>query len=148
MRDDILIFRASIAPKIYRDIEIAASASLYKFAEAIVGAFGFHFDHAFGFYDKLSGNYYDAKLKYELFADMGDAKKGVLSVKKNSVATAFPADKAKFLFIFDYGDEWGFKVERTASGAKAKGVKYPRVTNSVGEAPSQYGDPEDEDDDE
>ncbi len=144
MADDILIFRALLEPKIYRDIEISASASLYKFAEAIVGAFGFHFDHAFGFYDKLAGNYYDSKLKYELFADMGDADPGVLSVKKNTVATAFPADKTKFLFIFDYGDEWGFKVERTGSGAKAKGAKYPRVVKSVGDAPSQYGDPEDE----
>jgi Plasmid pRiA4b ORF-3-like protein len=144
MPDDILIFRASMEPKIYCDIEIAASASLYKFAEAIIGAFGFDFDHAFGFYDKLSGNYYDAKLKYELFADMGDAEKGVLSVKKNSVATVFPADKAKFLFIFDYGDEWSFKVERTGSAAKAKGVKYPRVIKSEGAAPPQYGDPEED----
>jgi Plasmid pRiA4b ORF-3-like protein len=148
MADDILTFRASFEPKIYRDIEVPASASLYKFAEAIVRAFGFDFDHAFGFYDKLSGNYYDSKLKYELFADMGDAEKGVLSVKKNSVATAFPADKAKFLFIFDYGDEWSFKVERTGSSAKVKGVKYPRVVKSEGTAPVQYGDPEEEDDNE
>jgi Plasmid pRiA4b ORF-3-like protein len=145
MADDILTFRASFEPKIYRDIEVPASASLYKFAEAIVRAFGFDFDHAFGFYDKLSGNYYDSKFKYELFADMGDAEKGVLSVKKNSIATAFPADKAKFLFIFDYGDEWAFKVERTGSSAKAKGAKYPRVIKSEGAAPPQYGDPEDED---
>jgi hypothetical protein len=145
MADDILTFRASFEPKIYRDIEVPASASLYKFAEAIVRAFGFDFDHAFGFYDKLSGNYYDSKFKYELFADMGDAEKGVLSVKKNSVATAFPADKAKLLFIFDYGDEWSFKVERTGSGTKAKGVKYPRVINLAGTAPPQYGEPEDED---
>jgi Plasmid pRiA4b ORF-3-like protein len=145
MADDILTFRASFELKIYRDIEVPASASLYKFAEAIVRAFGFDFDHAFGFYDKLSGNYYDSKFKYELFADMGDAEKGVLSVKKNSVATAFPADKAKFLFIFDYGDEWAFKVERTGSSAKAKGAKYPRVVKSEGTAPVQYGDPDDED---
>lgn len=142
------MFRASLEPKIYRDIEISASASLYKFAEAIVGAFGFNFDHAFGFYDKLADNYYDSKLKYELFADMGDAETGVLSVKKNSVATAFPVDKTKFLFIFDYGDEWSFKVERTGSGAKAKGAKYPHVVKSEGTAPVQYGDPEDEDDNE
>lgn len=143
MADDILVFRASLEPEIYREIEIAASASLYRFAAEIIGAFGFDFDHAFGFYNKLTGNYYDAKLKYELFADMGDAEEGVLSVKKNSVATAFPADRAKFLFIFDYGDEWGFKVERIGSGVKVKGAKYPRVTKSVGIEPPQYGYPED-----
>jgi hypothetical protein len=142
-QSDILIFRASLEPKIFRDIEIAATASLYRFAQAIVDAFGFDFDHAFGFYNKLTGNYFDAKVKYELFFDMGEAEKGVLSVKKNSVATAFPADKTKFLFIFDYGDEWGFNVERIGSGAKASGVKYPRVTKSVGIEPPQYVYPED-----
>ena len=30
----------------------------------------------------------------------------------------FPSDKVKYLFIFDYGDEWGFKIERTGSGTK------------------------------
>jgi hypothetical protein len=35
-------------PSIYREIEIASSRSLYAFAEAIVTAFDFDFDHAFG----------------------------------------------------------------------------------------------------
>lgn len=51
-----LTFRVSLEPKVYRDIEIAASATLYKLAEAIVSAFDFDFDHAFGFYDKLTGS--------------------------------------------------------------------------------------------
>ncbi|HWG06410.1 MAG TPA: hypothetical protein VG271_15475 [Beijerinckiaceae bacterium] len=37
------------AASIYRDVEIEATKSLYKLAEAIVSAFGFDFDHAFGF---------------------------------------------------------------------------------------------------
>ena len=141
----ILIFRASLEPGIFREIEIAATASLYKFAAAIIDAFGFDFDHAFGFYNELTGNYFDSKVKYELFADMGEADDGVLGVKKNLVTAAFPADKAKFLFIFDYGDQWGFKVERIGSGMKKAGAKYPRVTKSVGIEPPQYRYPEDED---
>jgi hypothetical protein len=51
-RGSIQIFRVAMtnAAKIHRDIEIASDASLYNFAEAIVKAFGFDFDHAFGFY--------------------------------------------------------------------------------------------------
>jgi hypothetical protein len=84
-QSDILIFRASLEPEIFRDIEIASTASLYRLAGAIIDAFGFDFDHAFGFYNKLTGNYYDAKMKYELFADMGDAEEGVRSVKKTPI---------------------------------------------------------------
>lgn len=37
-----------------RDIEIDPAKSLYLLAEAIVSAFGFNFDHAFGFYAGLT----------------------------------------------------------------------------------------------
>jgi hypothetical protein len=47
------IFRASLRPKLYRDIEIDSGKSLDDLAEGIVGAFDFDFDHAFGFYSKL-----------------------------------------------------------------------------------------------
>ena len=53
--NDTFILRAAINGEVsvYRDIEIEPSKSLYKLAEAIVAAFGFDFDHAFGFYSGL-----------------------------------------------------------------------------------------------
>jgi hypothetical protein len=70
-----LIIRVALEHEksIYRDIEIEASKSLYSLAEAIVAAFGFDFDHAFGFYSGLT----HAKMmrehpKYEL---LGKTKK-------------------------------------------------------------------------
>jgi hypothetical protein len=69
-RPATVIVRAALAPKLYRDIEIGAAASLYGLAEAIVTAFDFGFDHAFGFYSKLTGAYHDSPVQYELFADM------------------------------------------------------------------------------
>src|SRR5882762_430689 len=50
------VFRVSLNPKLYRDIEIPTSKKLYDLASAIVAAFGFDFDHAFGFYSLLKGN--------------------------------------------------------------------------------------------
>jgi hypothetical protein len=47
------IFRARLSPRIYRDIEIESTRSLYDLAAAIVQAFGFDFDHAFGFFSNL-----------------------------------------------------------------------------------------------
>ena len=148
--NDTLIVRAAIAgdTSIYRDIEIEASKSLYKLAETVVFAFGFDFDHAFGFYTGLT----PAKMmrthpRYELFADMGDANPGVLSVKKTKIGQAFPAAGHTMLFLFDYGDEWHFRVRCLGSGTKIAKVRYPRIVASQGEAPEQYPDPDESADD-
>jgi hypothetical protein len=147
MAAGILIIRASLAGRasIYRDIEIDASQTLYRLAEAIVAAFGFDFDHAFGFYSGLTdATMFDAAPKYELFADMGEADPGVLSVKKTKAAQAFPAVGHTMLFLFDYGDEWHFRVKLTKTVKKAAKVRYPRVVASHGQAPEQYPMPEDD----
>jgi hypothetical protein len=149
-QNDTLIIRAALSShtSIYRDIEIEASQSLYRFAEAIVAAFGFDFDHAFGFYSGLTGaTMLRASPKYELFADMGEADPGVLSVKKTRVAQAFPAIGHTMMFLFDYGDEWHFRVTLTGTAKKLAKVRYPRVVAARGEAPEQYPDPEADDED-
>ena len=66
------------------------------------------------------------------------------SVKRTKLATAFPAIGNKLLFLFDYGDEWLFQVELIASGAKVPKARYPVIVKSVGTAPPQYPDEEDE----
>jgi hypothetical protein len=111
---------------IYRDIEIETSKSLYRLAEAIVGAFDFDFDHAFGFYSGLT----PAKMtrqhpRYDLFADMGDADPGVISVKKTNISRAFPVIGHTMLFLFDYGDDLHFRVSLKATGTKVAKVRYP-----------------------
>jgi len=133
---------------IYRDIEIEPSKSLYRLAEAIVKAFDFDFDHAFGFYSGLT----PAKLtrvdpRYELFADTGEADPGVFSVKKTKISQAFPAIGHTLLFLFDYGDEWRFRVSLKETGTKQPKVRYPRVVTIRGNAPPQYPDPDEDIDD-
>ncbi len=136
-------------PSIYREIEIESSKTLNALAKAIVHAFGFDFDHAFGFYSKLTGSdVMRSQPKYELFADMGEDS-DARSVKKTRVAEAFPAVGHRMLFLFDYGDDWRFTVEVIGLGQKQAKVRYPKVLKSVGEAPEQYGTwDEDEDQEE
>ncbi len=135
--------------KTYRDIEIKSSATLYNLASAIIDSFGFDFDHAFGFYSKCSaGSYYDSDERYELFADMGEVEANVKGVKKTAISVAFRTEKQKMLFLFDYGDDWMFEIEVLGFGEQEKGAKYPRVIKSKGDAPEQYPDFEEEDDEE
>jgi len=134
------VFRVSLNPKLYRDIEIQSSKKLYDLASAIVAAFGFDFDHAFGFYSLLKGNILQSPVKYELFADMADMdiESEAGSVKRTRISEAFHKIGYKMTFLFDYGDNWEFRVELIGKGVKERGVKYPRVRKEVGRAPEQY----------
>jgi Plasmid pRiA4b ORF-3-like protein len=98
------VFRASLNPKVYRDFEILSAKNLYDLGGAIVRIFGFDFDHAFGFYSKLTGSVFGSPVKYELFADMGESE--ARSVKRTRIVDAFPTVGAKMTFLFDYGDNW------------------------------------------
>jgi hypothetical protein len=44
----------------------------------------------------------------------------------------------KFLYLFDYGDEWRFRVRVHAIYPNAPEADYPRLVESVGKAPSQH----------
>ena len=137
------ILRVSMKPRLYRDIEILSDGSLESLAEVIVFAFGFDLDHAYGFFSKLTGNIYQSPIRYELFADMEGAGTS-RSVKRTAVETAFPRIKGKMLFLFDYGDEWRFKVEVIGLGKRDSNAQYPRFVGQMGKAPPQYPDADDE----
>jgi hypothetical protein len=132
--DGVQAFRVTVSKGVYREFEIQSSKRLHDLAEAITDAFGFDFDHAFGFYSSLKGRWFDSPVRYELFADIGEESEAG-SVKRTRIATAFPSVGDRMRFLFDYGDEWLFLV----------GVKYPRILKEVGTAPEQYPDPGDED---
>src|SRR5829696_5111503 len=129
-------------PSVYRELEVDSSKSLYRLAEAIVAAFGFYSG-------RTERTLMSAKPKYQLFADMGrDAfgdKSDALSVKKTRIIDAFPKVGHAMTFLFDYGDEWLFRVEVVGLGQKVAKVRYPRVLKEGGEAPEQYPDPDEDD---
>lgn len=130
---------------IYRETEIEPSKSLYRLAEAIVKAFDFDFDHAFGFYSGLtSATLTRVDPRYELFADMGEADPGVFSVKKTKISQAFPTIGHSLIFLFDYGDEWRFRVSLKEVGTKLPKTRYPRIVTIRGNAPPQYPDPDED----
>jgi hypothetical protein len=107
------VFRVALRdrPSVHRDVEIGSAASLAKLAEAIVRAFDFKFDHAFGFYAETQGrSVMRGRPAYELFADMGEETEA-RSVRKTRIGDAFREVGQAMTFLFDYGDEWLFRVE-------------------------------------
>jgi hypothetical protein len=131
------------SPKIWREIEVDSSASLYALAKAIVvDGFDFYFDHAFGFYPPLH-DYLAAMPRYELFTDIGETPGG-LGVEGVKTADAFTTPGQKMLFLFDYGDNWEFTVEFVRRGTAEKKFRKGRIIRTEGTAPPQYPDEEDE----
>jgi hypothetical protein len=125
----------------YRVIAAPEGFTLYRLAEAIVDSFGFYFDHPFGFYDNIR-HWTKSKEGYELFADIGEESE-FNGVEKTKVNQVFNKRKKRMLFLFDYGDEWHFIVELVGLETSKENVKYPLIVESVGEAPPQYGEPDD-----
>jgi Plasmid pRiA4b ORF-3-like protein len=138
-------FRVSLNPKLYREIEIASDNMLSDLALSIIRSFGFDFDHPYGFYSLLKGNILRSPVKYELFADMAetrdDSEAG--SVERTRICDVFRKTGRKMTFLFDYGDNWEFRVELIGQNAKEREAKYPRVLKKVGRAPEQYPQEED-----
>jgi hypothetical protein len=137
------IFRASLRGRLYRDIELPSGGSLEDLAKAIVGAFGFDLDHAFGFYSSLGHRYHDAEERYELFADLGQADEGVRGVRRTKLSTAFPEPGKQMLFLFDYGDEWRFWGGRrrpstrgwsSGSASRRRNIRTSRTRKDEGSA--------------
>jgi hypothetical protein len=148
MIDNIVTLKVSLDSGTYRVIESKANDSLHDLAEAIIGAFDFELDHAFGFFDNIK-NPYRSKEVYELFADLPDtiANEGAQGVQGVKISDVF-TPKKKMAFLFDYGDEWIFVVECKGYSEALPAAVYPRLIEQVGEAPEQYPDYEEDEDEE
>lgn len=77
------------------------------------------------------------------FLDGGDAG----DVRTTTLETLALKKGKKFLYLFDYGDEWRFDVKVHAINPDADpALDYPLLVESVGEAPIQYPDWDEADD--
>ncbi len=125
--------------KVLRKIQIAGTKTLYNFAKVIVNAFGFQFDHCFGFYDSFQ-KYHDSKKIYELFVDLGEerSRPWAKGVKNTKISQVFKNSGDRMHFLFDYGDCWHFAVELKGIKQAEKWDLKPAILESIGKAPEQY----------
>jgi hypothetical protein len=66
-------------------------------------------------------------------------------VRETSLQSLRLRPKQEFMYLFDYGDEWRFKVRVHAIGEADPEAQYPRLVETVGRAPNQYWSEEDYD---
>lgn len=134
-----LVLSVSLGTGCYRHIQISEEATLFDLHESILESFDFIDDHMHVFF--MNNRAWDDSEAYICPNDETDDTKGFSDEVKLSEFQF--VKNSKFLYIFDFGDEWRFQIK--VLRLTDESTKDPIVLKSVGEI-SQYGDwDEDED---
>ena len=140
--------------RVWRKVEVLGSQTLDDLHKVIQEAYGFDADHLYSYF--MSGRVWDhsdfeyhhpdAAPQTPIEKRMRVSASGIrgsypglrLPATKMSIESLNLAPKQRFLYLFDYGDEWQFEVEFVEEGV-SEGGRYPRILGGVGESPQQYG---------
>ena len=120
----------------YRHIQLSKSATLHRLHKAIISAFDFEDDHAHAFF--MDNHYWSGDAAFFSMKMYGDER----LTKRYKLENLNLSKGDQFKYVFDFGDEWRFQckvlriLEETAD--------IPRVIRSVGVAPEQYPEWEEE----
>jgi hypothetical protein len=143
---------------VWRKIEVLGSQTLDDLHMAIQEAFDFDADHLYSFFmsgkawDDSDFEYYhpeadggplENRVRTILSLIRGSQPKPRLPATRVRIESLNLKPKQKFLYLFDYGDEWQFEVEFLKEGSSEEAL-YPRIVDSRGEASQQYSDYEEE----
>lgn len=119
--------------RIYRTIELRSEQTLDDLHYAIQRAIKWDADHLYSFY--MNGQKYDQRYAFACpYEDDRPPWTDEAIIGELGLVT-----KHKFLYYFDYGDSHEFEVQVVGISPQAEPGEYPRVVDSRGEAPSQYG---------
>lgn len=134
------VISVSLGTGCYRHIQISGDNSLQDLHGAILDAFAFDDDHAHAFFmDNRRWSDWDCYYASGI-------EEGYRSTERYTLDQAGLCKGKKFLYLFDFGDEWIFqcKVLRVVEGS----IETPTVIKEKGEAPEQYPNWDEEWDDE
>jgi hypothetical protein len=135
-----LVLSVSVGTGCYRHIQIGEGATLLSLSSAILAAFNFYDDHMHAFF--MNNRAWDWEAE---FLCPGGELDGACGFSSEVSLSQFHLGKGdKFLYIFDFGDDWRFQI-RVLRVIDEPTDRYA-ILKSVGHV-SQYGDWGDDDDD-
>jgi hypothetical protein len=118
---------------VWRRIAVPAECELDALAWAIIGAFKFDGDHLYDF--RFSGR--DGSQVRVVCPHIEDAEAWT---DEYSIGDLPLAEGQSMLFEYDYGTSWRFDVKLEKVGPPNARMKKPRVLESHGTPPKEYGD--------
>ena len=131
-------FKVSLkeTPRIWRIIEIKGTQMLSSLHKAIFNAFDRFDEHLYSFF--MSNIPYDRDSEYML-PDPHDYR-WETDATRIRINTLRLEPGQKFLYLFDYGDNWWHEVEVIKVRKEVPEGQYPRVVKKRGKSPPQYPD--------
>jgi Plasmid pRiA4b ORF-3-like protein len=125
-----------------RSIEVREDQTLVDLHDGIQAAFGWLDDHLYSFW--LDGHFFGSRSS-EYTAPI-EPDEGVATADV-AIAELALQPGAELAYVFDFGDSWRVAL-RLAGTSVDDGARYPRVVATAGDAPPQYPElDEDQDDD-
>ena len=124
------IISVSLGTGCYRHIRISGKASLEELSDAILDAFDFDNDHLHAFF--MNNKAWDDEHCYS----SAYAEDGCPDTYNCRLQFVGLEEGKKFLYIFDFGDNWQFKCK--VLKVLDEDTKTAEVIRTKGEAPKQY----------
>ncbi|MEA2054440.1 MAG: plasmid pRiA4b ORF-3 family protein [Candidatus Thermoplasmatota archaeon] len=128
--DGTYVFKVGLAKNLWRRIEISANHTLLDLHRAIQEAYNFDDDHLYSFF--MDGKPWSHEGFRSPFEDEGpyvdEARIGELGLFVGQ----------NILYLFDYGDEWRFRVELEKIRTEGSKPRKPKIMEKKGESPEQY----------
>lgn len=125
----VYTFKVSLGKRVWRKIAVAYYHTLEDLHLAIQNAFEFENDHLYAFF---FGPKWTSTAIY-----CADANKPGPSTEETTIADMGLFPGQEMCYLFDFGDEWTFKVA-LLSIEDAPLPKSPEIIEISGQAPSQY----------
>jgi Plasmid pRiA4b ORF-3-like protein len=153
MAKQAYVFNAKLDrwPGVHRTIAVRADQTLADLHDALQAAFDWDNDHLYAFW--LDGKFWsrDGTEYVHPFVLEGDPFAGwglpVAKPRRKSAEARLSrlqlTKGRRIAYLFDFGDEWRVRLTLRHIVA-ADGELYPRILESVGEAPPQYPDYDEE----
>ena len=132
-------FRVSLRdrPDVWRVIDIKGNQMLSSLHKAIFAAFDRSEERRYSFF--LSNKPYDSASEYASpDAVLEGGRKLASRIRIDSVELY---GGRKFLYLFDYDEEWWHDVELVSVTERVTRAKYPRVVKKQGKSPPQHPKP-------
>ena len=121
-------------PDIWRIIDIKGNQMLSSLHKAIFKAFDRFEEHQYSFF--LSNKPYETESAYHSQGqDADETRKLATRIRIDSIALY---GGPKFLYLFDYGDEWWHEVDLLSVTQRVTRASYPKVVKKQGKSPPQY----------
>lgn len=124
-------FKVALNGSTWRKVVLSANHTMQDLHQIIIQAFGFDDDHLYSFF--MDNKQWSQDAIVSAFDNDGQASADEVTIGSVGMRTG-----QRFLYLFDYGDEWLFHVTVEGISENVDEPGRPFITASKGESPEQY----------